>query len=259
MSALLQRWRRARSGDRAETPDPASPEVRICRALASHLLAYPDGELLGHLEMLLTAVADLPEARAELLAPLLVRLETAARDDRALRELQETYVETFDQRRRGSLYLTYFSHGDTRRRGMAMLGIKQELRDAGVILGDEELPDHLAVVLELAGTVDAERGQRILLAHRPGLELLRLHLQSIDSPWAGVVRAVCSTLPELGEDDDAAIARLIAEGPAEEDVGLAGYGAEDGPPHSAPMAWTGPVPLPNPTVRPREEGASRER
>ena len=39
-----------------------------------------------------------------------------------LTELEEDYVDTFDNRRRHNLFLTYFAHGDTRKRGMAGRG-----------------------------------------------------------------------------------------------------------------------------------------
>ena len=71
-----------------------------------------------------------------------------------LRELQEDYVETFDNRRRCNLFLTYFAHGDTRKRGMALLRFKQTYLPSGFELSDSELPDHLCVVLEYAATID---------------------------------------------------------------------------------------------------------
>lgn len=64
---------------------------------------------------------------------------------------------------------------------------------------------------------------RLLTEHRAGLELLRLALQDEDSPWAGVLRSVCATLPALAGDERAAVARLAAEGPPEEQVGLTPY------------------------------------
>ena len=75
-----------------------------------------------------------------------------------LRELQEDYVETFDNRRRCNLFLTYFAHGDTRKRGMALLRFKQTYLQSGFELSDSELPDHLCVVLEYAATIDQALG-----------------------------------------------------------------------------------------------------
>ena len=141
--------------------------------------------------------------------------------DRApLRTLQESYVDTFDHRRRCCPYLTYYGYGDTRKRGLALLRFKQAYRAAGLELGADELPDHLAVVLEFAATGDPREGRRLLLEHRAGLEVLRLALADATSPYADVLRAVCATLPRLGGDDRDAVARLVAAGPPAEEVGL---------------------------------------
>lgn len=93
-------------------------------------------------------------------------------------------------------------------------------RRAGFVLDEAELPDHLAVVLEFAATVDAAAGTRLLLEHRAGLELLRLALTEAGSPYAAATAAVSATLPPLQGSIREAVARLAAEGPPGEEVGL---------------------------------------
>ena len=202
---------------------------------ASLLLGYPDEELLARRPLLRRAVAGLPEAAAEPLGRVLDHLDATPQ-----RELAADYVATFDHRRRCCLYLTYYAYGDTRKRGMALLRFKQAYQAAGLDLDDGELPDHLAVVLEFAATGDLEAGRRLLVEHRAGLELLRISLTEAGSPWAPVLDAVSATLPPLTGRTEDAVARLIAEGPPEETVGLAPYGAD--------AAAAGPVFLPDPTV-----------
>jgi nitrate reductase delta subunit len=141
-------------------------------------------------------------------------------------ELAAHYVETFDLRRRSCLHLTYYAYGDTRKRGMALLRFKHAYRSAGVALGEHELPDHLAVVLEFAATVDPAAGRRLLVEHRPVVELLRLSLKDSDSPYQAVLDAVCATLPELNTADRRRIAELAAQGPPEEEVGLEPFGMD---------------------------------
>ncbi|WP_460808675.1 nitrate reductase molybdenum cofactor assembly chaperone [Micromonospora zhanjiangensis] len=136
------------------------------------------------------------------------------------------YVATFDQRRRCCLFLTYYAHGDTRNRGMALLRLKQTYASAGLNLVGHELPDHLAVVLEFAAAAP-DQGRALLIAHRAGLELLRLALHDADSPWADVLDSVSATLPPLVGDQRQAVARLAAEGPPAEQVGLAPYASPD--------------------------------
>ena len=160
----------------------------------------------------------------------------AALRERALQQLQEEYVATFDTRRRCSLFLTYFLHGDTRKRGTALLRFRQTYLRAGHVLDDSELPDHLAVVLEYAATVDPEGGRQLLLDHRAGLEVLRLALRDMGSPWAGAVASVSATLPTLRGDERDVVRRLAQQGPPEEEVGLDPYGS------------TGPVDLPTPVM-----------
>lgn len=196
----------------------ATREAAVAHRVAALLLEYPTTELAGLLPGLRAAVDELP---ARLSGPLSRTLEHVAGTEPTV--LAAQYVETFDLRRRCSLYLTYYAYGDTRRRGVALVEFKQAYREAGMELADDELPDHLAVVLEFASTPDQgarEAGMRLLLAHRAGLELLRLALADAGSPWAGAVEAVCATLPPLDGDERTAVARLAAEGPPGEEVGL---------------------------------------
>jgi len=47
------------------------------------------------------------------------------------------------------------------------------------------------------------------------------------SPYAGALVAVCSTLPPLVGDERAAVARLAAQGPPDESVGVEPYALPD--------------------------------
>ncbi|WP_433189807.1 nitrate reductase molybdenum cofactor assembly chaperone [Actinoallomurus sp. CA-150999] len=188
---------------------------------ASLLLGYPDEALLARRPLLRRAVAALPDGVAAPLTRFLDHLDTTP-----LPELAADYVATFDHRKRCCLYLTYYAYGDTRKRGMALLRFKHAYTTAGLILDDGELPDHLAVVLEFAAIGDADAGLRLLSEHRAGLELLRLALTDAGSPWRDVLDAVSATLPPLTGRHHDAVARLAAEGPPEEEVGLAPFGGD---------------------------------
>ena len=186
--------------------------------LASALLAYPDEQTQDQLSMLRAAAAELP---ARLREPLHRYLDAV--DGQTVLERAAHYTAVFDHQRRCCLYLTYYAHGDTRKRGMALLAFKRAYAGAGLTLAEGELPDHLAVVLEFAATVDADAGRQLLLDHRAGVELLRLALEDAGSPYAHVVAAVCATLPPLRGDEREAVARLAAEGPPVEEVGLSPF------------------------------------
>lgn len=188
---------------------------RLVWRTAALLLDYPSADTLKVLDQLADAVAQLPEPVRSQLEAVVLHLRTTP----AL-ELAAQYVETFDMRRRASLHLTFYAYGDTRKRGMALLRFKHAYRHAGVELGDEELPDHLPVLLEFAATVDPIGGERLLGEHVPVLELLRLSLSDSGSAYAGVLAAVVATLPPLTTADRRKIAELAAQGPPEEEVGL---------------------------------------
>lgn len=211
---------------------------------ASLLLGYPDEELVARAGMIRAAAARLPTAVSDPMSVFLDHLEGTA-----LPELAEDFVATFDHKRRCCLYLTYFEHGDTRNRGVALLRFKTAYRESGMILSDDELPDHLGVVLEFGATANVAKARELLVAHRAGLELLRVALEDAHSPWAYVLRAVSATLPPLAGDDREAVMKLAAQGPPAEEVGLAPFA----PPEYMPEPGSGgggPVSLPLPTFAP---------
>jgi len=183
----------------------------------SLLLGYPDDELTGRLDLLRQVASTLDEPVGHPLRRFLAHASHTAPPD-----LAADYVATFDHRKRCCLFLTYYAYGDTRKRGMALLRLKQTYTAAGLRLVDDELPDHLAVLLEYAST-QPQAGRKLLIEHRAGVELLRLALRDTRSPWADVLDSVSATLPPLAGDERQAVARLAAEGPAEEQVGLAPF------------------------------------
>ncbi len=211
-----------------------SPEqLTIVWQSVSLLLDYPDAQVLERAELVRAASVGLPPSIADSIRTFLQHLTSTP-----LAELQADYVETFDNRRRCNLFLTYFAHGDTRKRGMALLRFKQTYLQAGFELDDAELPDHLCVVLEFAATIDRDLGRDLMLDHRAGLELLRLSLRDMESPWASLIDAVTATLPALRGEERDAVRRLAAEGPPEEEVGLAPFAN----PQFSPGAASGAAP-----------------
>lgn len=185
-------------------------------ALLSYLLRYPDEQ------------ADLADEVAALPAgPVRESLERFL----AAAPGPAQYVETFDLRRRNSLHLTYYAHGDTRERGMALLRLKKLYRAAGLPMESRELPDHLTVMLAFAALAPEGHGEALLAEHRPAIELLRLSLNDLGSPYAHVLDAVAAGLPNLTVEDRGEVARLAREGPPEEAVGLEPYG----PPEAMPV------------------------
>ena len=169
------------------------------RALA-RLLGYPDAALRSQLG----ALRDALHAEAALAAPRLAELDALVErlgGDAPL-AVEAAYVETFDRGRSTSLLLFEHVHGDSRDRGPAMVDLVQTYEQAGLLLGPDELPDHLSVVLEYASTQPAAQARAFLGEIVHILQALFSALQRHASPWATVVAAAI----ELAGDKAAAVA-----------------------------------------------------
>lgn len=165
--------------------------MRACtltlRVLA-RLLAYPDATLRQHrleLRDALHAERALPTARLAELDTLIDRLGS----QRPL-DVEAQYVELFDRGRRTALHLFEHVHGDSRDRGPAMVDLVKTYEQAGLLLGPDELPDHLSVVLEYASTQPPSAARAFLgeLVHL--LQPLFSALLERRSGYASVVAAV---------------------------------------------------------------------
>ncbi|WP_131106132.1 nitrate reductase molybdenum cofactor assembly chaperone [Ornithinimicrobium sufpigmenti] len=213
-------WRRHRRTQPALDAQAQADTWQVC----SLLLDYPDDQLPARLPVLREVIAGLPASAVEPLDRFLDHVETVVAED-GLGALQIAYVDTFDVTRKCALHLTYFLYGDTRNRGVALVRFKQLYREHGVELreGEDspaELPDFLPVVLEFGATTAPDAAWKLLNDHRVGIELLRRALDKRSSPWLDVLSAVRATLPALDSDDEVALAKLIAQGPPQETVGL---------------------------------------
>jgi nitrate reductase delta subunit len=199
---------------RAKAPAPSLRD-RLAWQAASLLLAYPDVQRNERLDTVERLLAPLDGTAAGLLR----RTAVSLRAYDGLTAAQQ-YVETFDMRRRSTMYLTYWTSGDTRNRGRDMLAFASAYRHAGVEPPKTEAPDYLPVVLEFAATVDPEVGRNLLVQHRVPIDVLRGALRDAQSPYEHTVAAVCETLPPVSGQDVRRAQRLAAQGPPAEAVGL---------------------------------------
>ena len=191
-------------------------DIRVIRQAAAVCLGYPEQDVIATSGLLRAALAESAPREAENFAPLLAFWDSS---DPSM--IQTHYVDIFDLSRKHSLYLSYWTDGDTRRRGEVLGAFKRRYRDSGFLVDLRgELPDFLPMVLEFAALVDPDGGTELLQANRPGLELLRLALLDDASPYAGVLAAVCATLPGASPADRAAVRRMAGSGPPAESVGL---------------------------------------
>ncbi|MDK8658452.1 nitrate reductase molybdenum cofactor assembly chaperone [Corynebacterium sp. MSK204] len=202
------------------TPVEVTEDQRRIVAMAvSVLLNYPGEDIFDRLSVVEDQVDDLPLA-------IVTDFINFAEWARSIgpRGLEEHYVETFDQRRRCALYLSYFAVGDTRQRGMAILSFRQQLESLGFEISDEELPDHLCVVLEALAMSEGdthERAVELVASYREGIEVLRAALAHERSPYVSLIVALCKALPEVDSDTAQKYVDLIRTGPPAEMVGIA--------------------------------------
>jgi nitrate reductase molybdenum cofactor assembly chaperone NarJ/NarW len=157
------------------------------RALAL-LLGYPDEKLRGMLPALAGAIdteAALPAARRTELRAFIGEME---RCDPI--ELESRYVELFDRGRATSLHLFEHVHGDSRDRGPAMIDLTQTYEKSGLLLGPNELPDHLCVVLEFASTQPPALARDFLAEMAHILNAIFSALRKRESRYATLLAAV---------------------------------------------------------------------
>jgi nitrate reductase delta subunit len=191
--------------------------IAIARIIASSLLVYPDQKYVEARDEMIVLANHIEPALAE---PLQAFFNATA--NLTLEDIQKHYVEIFDMRRRCSLFLTSWTHGDTRNRGMALVYFKEIYKRCGVTITDEELPDHLAVVLEFAALKNPDEGRLLLGEHRAPIELLKDALHSANSYYAFVLDAVVATLPRMTPEIEKRARDLAITGPPQEFVGLSG-------------------------------------
>lgn len=190
--------------------------IRVARQAAAVCLGYPERDVIATAGLVRAALVEKAPRQVEAFEPLLSYWESSE-----LGAIQTHYVDVFDLSRKHSLYLSYWTDGDTRRRGDVLAAFKQRYRRSGFLVDTRgELPDYLPMVLEYAAIVDPVDGGALLQEYRSSVELLRLALLERETPYAGVVTAVCNTLPGPSPADRRAVMAMAAAGPPAEMVGL---------------------------------------
>ena len=190
---------------------------RMAWALSSIFLQYPNLEFEKEFNRYKELVAALPDAYKAPLSKFVSEV-----DSLTIEALQQHYVENFDMRRKFSLFLTSWTHGDTRNRGMAMVYFKEKYKRSNLILSDSELPDHLSVVLDYSAHHDSVEGELLLAEHHAPIQLIYASLANINSVYAYVLETIIATLPEITAEIEKRARDLAISGPPKEFVGLDG-------------------------------------
>lgn len=155
--------------------------------LIARLLEYPeDAGLLAHLDEAVAELSavDLPAAARRGLEDFLAWVRFT---DTLV--VQESYVESVDRSRRGSLHLFEHVHGESRERGAAMIDLRQFYAERGSGMSGTELPDYLPVVLEFASTAPEGERSRFLTEIVPLVARIHAVHARAGSPWEPVLAA----------------------------------------------------------------------
>lgn len=209
-------------------------------ALSAVLLGYPDDEFYNMAPELDEAITALPDSAP---ARRLAKFWTQFKAQTPM-EARKHYVETFDLRRKCSLFLSYYLHGDTRQRGMALLTLKQRYRAYGFTPQENELPDYLPMVLEFAAYTGTGAGEGLLRTHRNGIELIAKALDARKTFYTEILKAVTDILGPVTDRQMETINELARTGPPTDTAGL------DSPlaPYGAPLPGGPNVPFGPPEV-----------
>lgn len=190
-------------------------QMRTTHMVLAALLDYPGKNFTAALD----AYA---EVRTELPGEIVTAIDAFAQwaREHSVQEIQEHYVDTFDQQRRCALYLSYYLAGDTRLRGSALLGFREFVRALGYEKEREELDDYLPLILELSARSGDPLVWELLASHQEGIEVMRAALAKAHSPYRHLLDAVSATLPEINDATQERFHRLISQGPPTEMVGV---------------------------------------
>ena len=165
-----------------------APEASKSLRVLALLLGYPDATLRAHLPDMGAAL----HAERALAAPRLAELDAliASVGRKAVMDVEADYVELFDRGRATSLHLFEHVHGDSRDRGPAMIDLTKTYEQAGLFLGEGELPDFLPVVLEFASTLEPRQAREFLGEMAHIFNAIFAALQKRESPYAVVLGAL---------------------------------------------------------------------
>ena len=164
------------------------PQASKSLRVLALLLGYPDAELRAHLGELQSALHAERALSASRLAELDALIATLAR--KGVLEAESDYVELFDRGRATSLHLFEHVHGDSRDRGPAMIDLTKTYEQAGLFLGEGELPDFVPVVLQFTSTLAPRQAREFLGEMGHIFNAIFAALQKRESPYACVLGAL---------------------------------------------------------------------
>ena len=208
---------------------------RTLKALSA-LLTYPTGEL-QQAAAEIRGVLD-----ADTLVPPRIRADLQKlTDDIAagdLYDLQERYVLLFDRTRSLSLHLFEHVHGESRDRGQAMIDLKSQYEQAGLMMSAAELPDFLPLFLEYLATRPLKEAYATLGQPAHIFAALAERLRKRQSPYEAVFRTLVALSAAKPKDEEIS-ALLQLPDPDADDLAALDAAWEDEPVSFGPGSGDG--------------------
>jgi len=177
---------------------------RVLKALSA-LLTYPTAELQKAMPDISIVLAEdrlIPQNVRRQLSKLTTELATGD-----LYDLQECYVLLFDRTRSLSLHLFEHVHGESRDRGQAMIDLKSQYEQAGLVMSTAELPDFLPLFLEFLATRPLKEACETLGQPAHIFAALGERLRKRQTPYEAVFRALIALT--AAKPDDAEVSALL--------------------------------------------------
>ncbi len=116
--------------------------------LYAGLLSYPDDGIRRRAMEIQSLLRNKSEKSSTYMEKFIELLECHTRE-----KLEEIYTSTFDLHPICYPYAGYHLFGDDYRRSQFMTRLKEEYRKKGFFPPDDELPDHIGIILKYMGTV----------------------------------------------------------------------------------------------------------
>ena len=208
---------------------------RTLKALSA-LLTYPTAELQGAAPEIGLALAEdelVPKSVWRQLSSLITELATGD-----LYDLQERYVLLFDRTRSLSLHLFEHVHGESRDRGQAMIDLKTQYEQAGLLMSAAELPDFLPLFLEYLATRPLREACDTLGQPAHIFAALAERLRKRQSAYEAVFRALVALAAAKPKDDEVS-ALLQLPDPDATDLAALDAAWEDEPVNFGPGSGDG--------------------
>lgn len=149
--------------------------------IASRLLSYPDDQAETDYDIIKDAINDLGAVSR----PLHNAVDSI--HFLPLEERKQTYVATFDLKKKHALYLSAHEFGDSPKRGAALIRLQKIVNEAGFEREDGELADFIPMLMELVAVAEPNPDiERLKLRLGFAFHEIQTHMPE-SNPYRGVI------------------------------------------------------------------------